>query len=586
MSEFLLQSIFFIVSITTVTLLGILLGALANGMARNQLKNYKENFIAKFRRSLLFGFVLTLFNECYWIGNIFAFTLGIGSSLFLNLPIMFFLMPLWYTFTHIMSRMGFDALHGRSPPKPYVKIEDPLIQGGYAEIYRVLETNLNAAFGKLKRRWAMPAGKYMACYLWDSAFISQVWKYWDDDVAGEILLPLLDSQADDGRVPHFTSFLNKSNLTQPPLIAWAISNLQVDNRYLKKTYFKLKKFNQWLYLNRRFENGLFFWKHSYESGIDNSPRFTDRSEKQRKDLTRIAAVDLNAYVVLQNQSLIKLAARLKEQNGEDLERDVLEFKEKNRELIELIQLYLWDEEAGLYFDYDVFEEKRISLNTIASFIPLAAKIPTETQAERLKEHLENSNEYNTIIPLPTVAINDKLFVKDTWRGPVWLNTAYLIIKGLENYQYYELSGEFALRLIEGVFKTWQNEGSFYEFYDPERFDLRELTRKKGNLWKQITLGGKPVKNFVGWTGLVNPILIESILGYDKLERIIQPRIPGKLKGKTIILGFPQENFELEVIYNDVNDITITLIDLTGLKPNLVKKCSLYQKVMIDDFFGE
>ena len=565
--------------------LGVLFGLITTILVKKQLKSFKENFFSKFKSNLIFGFLLTIFNPPYWIGNLLSLTLLIILNSLFSVTSLF-LMFFWYTFINIISRIIFDTYFGRSPPKPYIKIEDPLIEKGYKEIFRCLEINLNAPLLKLKRRWAMPAGKYMACYLWDSAFISQIWKYWDEDVACEILFPLLDSQADDGRVPHFTSFLNQSNLTQPPLIAWALSGLKVEKRYLEPIYFKLKRFNQWLYLNRRFENGLFFWKHPYESGIDNSPRFTDRSEKQRYDLTKLAVVDLNAYMVLQNQSLIKLAERLKEQNGEELERDVLEFKEKNRELIELIQRYLWDEEAGLYFDYDVFEERRISLNTIASFIPLVAKIPTETQAKRLKEHLENTNEYNTIIPLPSIAINDELFVKDTWRGPVWLNTAYLILKGLENYQYYELSGEFALRLIEGVFKTWQNEGSFYEFYDPERFDLRELTRKKGNLWKQITLGGKPVKNFVGWTGLVNPILIESILGYDKLERTIQPKIPENLKGKTVALGFPQENLELEVIYNDVNDITITLIDLTGSKPNLVKKCSQYQKVMIDDFFRD
>jgi hypothetical protein len=36
----------------------------------------------------------------------------------------------------------------------------------------------------------------------------------------------------------------------------------------------------------------------------------------------------------------------------------------------------------------------------------------------------------------------------------------------------------------------------------------ELRRKKGNLWKRLTLGSKPVKNFVGWSGLANTLVME------------------------------------------------------------------------------
>ncbi|MFX1452707.1 MAG: hypothetical protein ACFFCM_17850, partial [Promethearchaeota archaeon] len=170
--------------------------------------------------------------------------------------------------------------------------------------------------------------------------------------------------------------------------------------------------------------------------------------------------------------------------------------------------------------------------------------------------------------------------KDMWRGPVWVNTAYLVIKGLEKYQRYKLSGEFAFRIIKGVFETWKNEGSFYEYYDPERYDLKELSRKKGNLYKQITLGGKPVKNFVGWTGLINSLFIESVIGYNLLENTIQPCLPEKLKGKKIVLGFPLKLFELKISYEHKKEISITLIDLNSKNKELIRKCALYQKISL------
>ena len=102
-------------------------------------------------------------------------------------------------------------------------------------------------------------------------------------------------------------------------------------------------------------------------------------------------IDLNSFIVLQNNSLIKIAKNLSEtRESEDLQYEIKEFERKNEELIELIQKFLWNEEEGLYFDYDTKEKKQVKLNTIASFFPLIARIPTENQVERLIEHLKNT----------------------------------------------------------------------------------------------------------------------------------------------------------------------------------------------------
>ncbi len=571
-----IDHLFFMLAI--VGLLALIYGFISNSIKRKHLKNYKENFFSKFRKNVLYGCILLISDIPYWCGNILSLIFIIGINILFNLQILYYFVPIWYTFIYFISRGMFDYILGKTPEKPYVKITDSIIPMGFQRVYRLLEVNLNSPFGKLKRRWAMPGGKFFQCYLWDTAFISLVWKYWDNEIASEILLNLLDNQSIDGKIPHYVSFFNKSDKIQPPLIAWAICNLNVDEIYLKQAYPKLKKFNQWLYENRRLENGLFFWMHSYESGIDNSPRFTDRSEKHKRDLTKIAAIDINAFMVLQNNSLMEIASRLKDNENNDIYNDEMkDFQRKNAELIDLIQKYLWDDGSGLYFDFDIQQEKRIEMNTIASFFPLIAGIPTEEQAKRLIKHLESSFEYNTKIPLPSVALNDKNFEKDTWRGPVWINTAYLIIKGLEKYQRYKLAGDIAFRIIEGVLQTWINEDSFYEFYDPERHDLRELTRKKGNLFKQITLGGKPVSNFVGWTGLINSLLIESVIGFNRQENAIRPCLPAELKGKKLILGFPLHNEEIELAYHDENNVTISVFDLPTNKIREYS-CNLYQKI--------
>ena len=457
---------------------------------------------------------------------------------------------------------------------------------GFSKIFEILAKNLKPPFRKIKQFWAIPSAIFFGSYLWDSAFISQVWKYWDVNVACEILKPLIENQAQDGRIPHFINPFKAVDMTQPPLIAWSISNLDASPEYLAEIYPALKRYNDWLYKNRRLENGLFHWVHPYESGMDNSPRFTDRSEKLKKDLSQIAAIDLNSYMVLQNNALMHIARELEKTNLTriDYKSDIIEFDKKNKELIELIQKYLWDEEFGLYFDYDLRNQTRIEINTLANFLPLAAGIPNEHQMSSLLKHLESPHEYYTKIPLPSVAHNDKTFVKDMWRGPVWLNLAYLVIKGLENKELYKFSSKIAYKIVKGVFKTWKNEGSFYEFYDPDGYYLKKLSRKKGNLYKRLTLGKKPVKNFIGWTGLVNCFLIESIIGFDINEKTIQPRFPEEFRGKNLELGFPALDFIIEISYSSDKDILIKISDLKGKKEDLIKKCSLYQKVSLKEFF--
>ena len=110
-----------------------------------------------------------------------------------------------------------------------------------------------------------------------------------------------------------------------------------------------------------------------------------------------------------------------------------------------------------------------------------------------------------------------------------INTTYLALEGVKRYGQMATFREMASRLANGVYMTYHNTGTFHEFYDPERFDLKELSRKKGLgplglqasnnpikvaqwlIMKQLILGQKPVSQFMGWTGLVNTLVLEEKL---------------------------------------------------------------------------
>ncbi len=379
----------------------------------------------------------------------------------------------------------------------------------FHDMYNVLCKNLKAPNIFFRGYRAHPGPPYKAAYLWDTAFIAQVWMHWDPKIAEELIHYIMRFQKPDGIIHHAVlEILFKPyayHATQPPLLSWASWKIFEHSKnldFLRKVYPGLKHYHQWLLLNRKHPDGLFFWAQAYESGIDNSPRFASTDEHIMDDTRQMAAVDMSSYMALSMESLAKIAHEIGNFSDE------AEFQNQYTQLKTLMNKHLWDEKDGTYYDWDYRSKDFIRISTISNFTPLIAGIPNKVQAASLVREIMDPKRYNTKIPFPSVAHNEAIFTKDMWRGPVWINMAYLGIKGMDRYGYHQEAVLLSKNLVGGVFETWKNLGYFYEFYDPDRYDIVELNRKKGNLWKKITLGSKPVKNFVGWTGLANTLVME------------------------------------------------------------------------------
>ena len=70
-----------------------------------------------------------------------------------------------------------------------------------------------------------------------------------------------------------------------------------------------------------------------------------------------------------------------------------------------------------------------------NFYPLLAKAPTQAQATRMiKEHLLNSEEFNTQWMMPSIAANDPAYKdQEYWRGRIWGPMNFLVYLGMRNY---------------------------------------------------------------------------------------------------------------------------------------------------------
>jgi len=126
----------------------------------------------------------------------------------------------------------------------------------------------------------------------------------------------------------------------------------------------------------------------------------------------------------------------------------------------------WDEERGLYCDYDMRARAPIAVNTAATFMPLYAGLAGERQAQRLiDEHWLNPAEY-----APDEAVRYRITTTSKsepewearryWRGPVWIILNWLLSDGLRRYGFVDLAEALrrdSLDLME--------RSGFREYYD-------------------------------------------------------------------------------------------------------------------------
>lgn len=310
-----------------------------------------------------------------------------------------------------------------------------------------------------------------------------------------------------------------SGLTQPPVLATILRKIIEANpdcttqnaTELLQFAHAIFKWHKWLHTARDADgSGLPCLIHPWESGTDNSPRWLHALDAvtpgelppfKRKDMQHVATderprpQDYERFVHLINtgrqlkwehkplldempflvqdamfcailhradEDLLWLAQTLAQPKA--ICQEVEGWLARTRAVFDA---RFWDEERGLYLDYDLRAGGRIPVNTIATFVPLLAGLPDAGKAARLvQEHLRNADEYapgeNSAFGLPSAAKNEPLYApRRYWCGPVWIQMNWLVSEGLRRYGY---TAE-ADALVRDALALVRREG-FREYYDP------------------------------------------------------------------------------------------------------------------------
>lgn len=389
-------------------------------------------------------------------------------------------------------------------------------QASIVRAREIFENNLQKGYSVWKHEsfeFISPADvEYVYQWLWDTCFHAMVLSNFDVAWGRREIATLLKGQWKNGMVPHiifwdktkhfpYWAYMEsrislKPNTTahsQPPLVAIAVERLHMaraNDDYLLEVLPKIAAFHDYLLAVQDPDGDrLISIISPKESGLDESPEFQPALGYLGNDTLALSAAfrqpDIrNLAVNYSMKAIFKLdhfnveelvfnsiwieanmsLARLYRLSGnEDMSQ---KYEQIAKEATQALVQKCWNEKDGLYYSLAGRAEVQQRVNTIVSLVPLFVKdIPKEHADRLVHEHLLNEKEYWTEYPVPSVAVNEKYYNPNDqhhlWRGPTWLATNWLIIKGLQKHGYTKESD----MLIERTVKLIQ-KSDFREFYNP------------------------------------------------------------------------------------------------------------------------
>ena len=372
----------------------------------------------------------------------------------------------------VITRWQGWLLQQRLPPRLELRRQRTLWKA-----LSVMKGQVNSPEGLIRHRWTTPdRWPHRDLWLWDSVFHALGWRHVDKQVARDALEAVFDGQRPDGFIPHQLSPVKISSVTQPPLLAFGVRQLAgttPDKEWLESCYPKLEKYLQWDFEQRVGSDGLAHWlidpdplSRSGESGMDNSPRFDGAS--------RLYAVDFNAFLSMECAIMAEFAAVLQ------MPQEAAKWRRKHENLNRQIDALLWNEEAGFYFDYDPGAKAQTHVMAVSGLLPLLCGAADEHQVRRLVAQMENPTTLGTAVPLPSAVVGEGFANPgDMWRGPMWMNTNWLVAYGLERVGRKAEASKWRERTMVEIERRYLELGSLFEFYDELGVTAPDKLPRKG-----------------------------------------------------------------------------------------------------------
>jgi hypothetical protein len=341
--------------------------------------------------------------------------------------------------------------------------------------------------------------RYRHQWHWDSCFHAIAWRRYDVGRAREELRTVLRGGRADGFIPHTVFWHNHPRWRRAPLyatqrtrgsrhtttigppllpFAWEIvARASTDEpTFATEALHALEAHLDWLARER---DGLLTIILPDESGLDDSPKYDPvygRHAHYKPGYFRLVArygrlgwsahaiagahdehvedVWVNVAYALSLRAMARLAA------------DDAYARRAQRVEAALLERCL-DPATGLFFDLAGRGERPVRVSTWSALAPLALDaMPEDVRRRLVEEHLLDPRRYRARVGIPSVAMDEPAFnprfdLWRTWRGPSWMNVAWLLLPAMRALGY----GDEVTRIAGALADAARRDG-LREYYDP------------------------------------------------------------------------------------------------------------------------
>ncbi|QSS50985.1 glucosidase I [Histoplasma capsulatum var. duboisii H88] len=240
-------------------------------------------------------------------------------------------------------------------------------------------------------------------------------------------------------------------------------------------------------------------KHILTSGLDDYPRPQPPHPGELH-------VDLISWMGMMSRAIRRIAETLEET------KDAQEFAAYETRIIRNIDDLHWDKDAQTFCDatVDDFEEHvHVCHKGYISLFPfMTGLIPADSpRLGPTLDLIQDPKELWSDYGIRSLSKKDEFYGTDEnyWRGPIWININYMILKNLldvatvpgpHQEQARKMYIQLRQNIVDNVFNQWKETGFAWEQYNPE------------------TGAGQRTQHFTGWTSLVVKMMVMPDLSAD------------------------------------------------------------------------
>jgi alpha,alpha-trehalase len=234
-----------------------------------------------------------------------------------------------------------------------------------------------------------------------------------------------------------------------------------------------------------------------ESGFDVSSRFGPFSA----DILNYNPVDLNCLLYRMEMDSASICTLL------DEPRQARLWYERGQRRAEAINRLMWNDKAGLYFDYDFAEHRQSDYVFLTTFYPLWAGIASPEQAARVADNLplfERAGGLQT----------SNRVTGDQWDAPFgWAPMQIIATEGLRRYGFTEAADRISTKFLGMVMRDFARHGTIVEKYD--------VVSARSELAGELKYGYKSNEIGFGWTNAAFVVLYDEMSARAKAELVQQ-----------------------------------------------------------------